>query len=161
MAVAELDVTGALTQVALRRLGTTELGKKCLSDDATGTLSENAGLRHARGGDVANRVDTREPGLKRCRIDRNVAVLGDSTGDHHIRRPVFGHTEEEVVGKLGPVVKLHDAALAVNPRLTSSLYGRGLARQRNGAVAEGERDIANAKALDPNIAKEFAGYGVQ
>lgn len=54
-----------------------------------------------------------------------------------------------------------DAALKINPRLTSSLYGRGLARQRSGAVAEGSLDIANAKAMDPDIAKEFADYGVR
>ncbi|GKQ55215.1 caspase family protein [Bradyrhizobium sp. Ce-3] len=53
-----------------------------------------------------------------------------------------------------------DAALKINPRLTSSLYGRGLAKKRNGAVAEGDLDIANAKAMDPNIVKEFADYGV-
>jgi hypothetical protein len=54
-----------------------------------------------------------------------------------------------------------DAALRINPRLTSSLYGRGLAKKRNGSIAEGDLDIANAKAMDPNIAKEFAEYGVQ
>ncbi len=54
-----------------------------------------------------------------------------------------------------------DAALNINPRLTSSLYGRGLAKKRNGAIAEGDLDIANAKAMDPNIVKEFADYGVQ
>ena len=53
-----------------------------------------------------------------------------------------------------------DAALRINPRLTSSLYGRGLAKQRSGAVSEGELGITNAKAMDPNIAKEFASYGV-
>jgi lipoprotein NlpI len=53
-----------------------------------------------------------------------------------------------------------DAALKINPRLTSSLYGRGLAKQRNGAASEGELDIANAKAMDPDIVKEFASYGV-
>jgi hypothetical protein len=53
-----------------------------------------------------------------------------------------------------------DAALKINPRLTSSLYGRGLAKQRNGAISEGELDISNAKAMDPNIVKEFASYGV-
>ena len=53
-----------------------------------------------------------------------------------------------------------DAALKINPRLTSSLYGRGLAKQRNGAMSEGELDISNAKAMDPNIVKEFASYGV-
>jgi tetratricopeptide (TPR) repeat protein len=54
-----------------------------------------------------------------------------------------------------------DAALRINPRLTSSLYGRGLAKKRNGSIAEGDLDIANAKAMDPNIVKEFADYGVQ
>jgi len=54
-----------------------------------------------------------------------------------------------------------DAALKINPRLTSSLYGRGLARQRSGAVSDGEVDINNAKAMDQNIVKEFADYGVR
>ncbi len=54
-----------------------------------------------------------------------------------------------------------DAALKINPRLTSSLYGRGLAKQRNGSISEGNLDIANAKAMDPNIAQEFASYGVR
>src|SRR5882724_9950627 len=54
-----------------------------------------------------------------------------------------------------------DAALRINPRLTSSLYGRGLAKKRNGAISEGQLDIANAKAMDPNIVKEFAYYGVR
>jgi lipoprotein NlpI len=54
-----------------------------------------------------------------------------------------------------------DAALKINPRLTSSLYGRGLAKQRIGSISEGELDIANAKAMDPNIVKEFASYGVR
>jgi hypothetical protein len=54
-----------------------------------------------------------------------------------------------------------DAALKINPRLTSSLYGRGLAKKRNGSASEGDLDIANAKAMDPNIVKEFADYGVR
>ena len=54
-----------------------------------------------------------------------------------------------------------DAALKINPRLTSSLYGRGLAKKRNGSIPEGDLDINNAKAMDPNIVKEFADYGVQ
>jgi Caspase domain/Tetratricopeptide repeat len=53
-----------------------------------------------------------------------------------------------------------DAALKINPRLTSSLYGRGLAKKRSGAITAGDLDIANAKAMDPNIAKEYADYGV-
>jgi len=53
-----------------------------------------------------------------------------------------------------------DAALKINPRLTSSLYGRGLAKKRSGEIAAGDLDIANAKAMDPNIVKEFADFGV-
>ena len=54
-----------------------------------------------------------------------------------------------------------DAALKLNSRLTSSLYGRGLAKQRNGSISEGNLDIANAKAMDPNIVQEFESYGVR
>jgi tetratricopeptide (TPR) repeat protein len=54
-----------------------------------------------------------------------------------------------------------DAALKFNPQLTSSLYGRGLAKQRNGSISEGNVDIANAKAMDPNIVQEYASYGVR
>ncbi|MGB3503958.1 MAG: hypothetical protein WBA37_01140, partial [Xanthobacteraceae bacterium] len=63
-------------------------------------------------------------------------------------------------GKAKDAIADFDAALKANPRLTSSLYGRGLAKQRSGATAAGELDITNAKAMDPNIVKEFAGYGV-
>jgi Caspase domain/Tetratricopeptide repeat len=54
-----------------------------------------------------------------------------------------------------------DAALKINPRLTSSLYGRGLAKKNNGSISEGDLDISNAKAMDPDIVKEFASYGVR
>jgi tetratricopeptide (TPR) repeat protein len=54
-----------------------------------------------------------------------------------------------------------DAALRINPRLSSSLYGRGLAKQRNGSIPEGNVDIANAKAMDPNVVQEFDSYGVR
>jgi lipoprotein NlpI len=54
-----------------------------------------------------------------------------------------------------------DAALRINPRLSSSLYGRGLAKQRNGSISEGNVDIANAKAMDPNVVQEFDSYGVR
>jgi uncharacterized protein involved in outer membrane biogenesis/tetratricopeptide (TPR) repeat protein len=53
-----------------------------------------------------------------------------------------------------------DGALKSNPRQVSSLYGRGTAKLKSGDEAGGSRDIKSAKALDPNIAEEFAGYGV-
>lgn len=53
----------------------------------------------------------------------------------------------------------YDVALSINPKISSSLYGRGIAKLRQGN-AEGAADIAAAKALKPEIAEIFAGYGV-
>jgi tetratricopeptide (TPR) repeat protein len=53
----------------------------------------------------------------------------------------------------------YDAALRTNPKLAFALYGRGLARVRNGDPS-GEADIAAAKALQADIAEEYARYGM-
>jgi tetratricopeptide (TPR) repeat protein len=63
------------------------------------------------------------------------------------------------IGQNKSAISDFDAALRL--KLASSLYGRGLARQRSGAGAAGERDIAAARAIDPNIASEFASYGIR
>ena len=55
----------------------------------------------------------------------------------------------------------YDAALTINVRQASSLYGRGIAKLRSGNTAGGNSDIAAAKALNPRIAEEFAAYGVR
>jgi hypothetical protein len=53
------------------------------------------------------------------------------------------------------------AALEQNGKVPASLYGRGMARLKRGETDAGNADIAAAKALDPNIATEFARYRVQ
>lgn len=53
-----------------------------------------------------------------------------------------------------------DAALRLDPRLAFALYGRGIAKLRN-EDASGAADIAAAKALQSDIAQEYARYGVQ
>jgi tetratricopeptide (TPR) repeat protein len=53
----------------------------------------------------------------------------------------------------------YDAALRTDPKLAFALYGRGLARVRNGDPS-GEADIAAAKALQADIAEEYARYGM-
>jgi tetratricopeptide (TPR) repeat protein len=53
----------------------------------------------------------------------------------------------------------YDAALRIEPRLAFALYGRGLARLKN-EDASGESDIAAAKAIQADIAEEFARYGM-
>jgi Caspase domain/Tetratricopeptide repeat len=55
----------------------------------------------------------------------------------------------------------YDAALRINARQASSLYGRGIAKMRSGNTAGGNSDIAAAKSIDPDIAQEFATYGIQ
>jgi tetratricopeptide (TPR) repeat protein len=54
----------------------------------------------------------------------------------------------------------YDAALRFSPKRAFPLYGRGLARLKNGDTA-GESDLAAAKALQPDIAEEYARYGMQ
>ncbi|WP_284264619.1 caspase family protein [Bradyrhizobium iriomotense] len=62
------------------------------------------------------------------------------------------------LGKTTEAIKDYSDAIQRNPRASSSLFGRGIATKRSGG--DGAKDIALAKSLDPNIAKEFAGYGV-
>jgi hypothetical protein len=51
--------------------------------------------------------------------------------------------------------------LRINPRQASSLYGRGMAKLKTGNSADAMRDIAAAKALQANIADEFAAFGIR
>ena len=53
-----------------------------------------------------------------------------------------------------------DAALRLDPKLAFALYGRGIAKLRN-EDASGEADIKAAKALQSDIAQEYARYGIQ
>ena len=62
------------------------------------------------------------------------------------------------LGRAGEAIKDYTDAIQRNPRSSSSLFGRGIATRRSGG--DGATDIAQAKSMDPNIAKEFAGYGV-
>jgi tetratricopeptide (TPR) repeat protein len=55
----------------------------------------------------------------------------------------------------------YNAALKVNPKLASALYGRGMAKQKKGDSAGGQVDMAAANLLQTDIAEEFAGYGVK
>ncbi|MCC6780132.1 MAG: tetratricopeptide repeat protein [Hyphomicrobiales bacterium] len=54
----------------------------------------------------------------------------------------------------------YDAALRQDPKLAFALYGRGLARWRNDDPA-GEADMSAAKAIQADVADEYARYGIQ
>lgn len=64
-------------------------------------------------------------------------------------------------GQLGKAIADYDAALRINPKLASSLYGRGIAKIKTDNPAGGNLDIVEAKAIQANIAEEFAGYGIR
>ena len=53
----------------------------------------------------------------------------------------------------------YDAALELNPKQASALFGRGVAKLDNGDK-DGQADIAQAKALKPDVAQDFYRYGV-
>jgi membrane associated rhomboid family serine protease len=83
------------------------------------------------------------------RIARNDANIMDSRGFTYLR-----------LSQLNDAVADYDEALKLNPKQAGSLYGRGLAKLTKGDRAGGEADIAAAKAIQADIAEEFARYGV-
>jgi tetratricopeptide (TPR) repeat protein len=62
--------------------------------------------------------------------------------------------------RLDEAIANYDAALKTNPGLAGSMYGRGLAKRKKGDQAGGDADIAAARAIQADIADEFAKYGV-
>jgi tetratricopeptide (TPR) repeat protein len=81
-------------------------------------------------------------------IPNNAATL-DSRAFVHLKLDQFD-----------AAVSDYDAASRINPKLAFALYGRGLARLKNEDPA-GDADIAAAKALQADIAEEYARYGIQ
>ena len=64
------------------------------------------------------------------------------------------------IGLPSSAIADYDAALQIKKQ-ASSLYGRGIAKKQTGNTAEGDSDIAAAKALDPIIAAEFDRDGIR
>jgi len=64
------------------------------------------------------------------------------------------------MGRYAEAVDAYDKAVQLRPKNAESLYVRGLAKRHLGKAADGDTDIAAAKAIDTNVEKEFANYGV-
>ena len=58
-------------------------------------------------------------------------------------------------------IREFNASLEIKPDQALSLYGRGLAQVKAGRTREGAADKASALALDPAIARQFSGYGLE
>ena len=64
------------------------------------------------------------------------------------------------LGNLDHALAEYNAALALNPNLAGSLYGRGITKVRKGDISAGETDIEAAKTIEAGVADEFAKYGI-
>ena len=65
------------------------------------------------------------------------------------------------MGQAGAAIDDFSSALRFDPKLASALYGRGLARLKNGDKAGGDADIAAAKTIRAGIDDDFMRYGVR
>ena len=64
-------------------------------------------------------------------------------------------------GQFDQAIADFDQALKPRPTLASALYGRGVAKLKKGENASGEAEVSAAKAIKPNVAEEFARYGLR
>ena len=64
------------------------------------------------------------------------------------------------LGSLNDAIHDYDSALRINPKMATSLYGRGLAELRLGEKAQGQNDLAAAEKLDKGIVQAFAKMGL-
>ena len=78
------------------------------------------------------------------------AAAYDSLGLIHLKMDQFGTAIDDF-----------SSALRFDPKLASALYGRGLAKLRNGDVAGSKADISAAKTIRAEIGDDFTRYGVQ
>jgi tetratricopeptide (TPR) repeat protein len=62
-----------------------------------------------------------------------------------------------MLGDLDKAISDYSIALAINPKLARSLYGRGLAERQRGDPNAAQEDIAAAKAIQSDIANHFTG----
>jgi hypothetical protein len=64
------------------------------------------------------------------------------------------------IGEFKKAISDYDAALKINSWLASSLYGRGVAKLKNGDRINGDTDIAAAKRMSASVVEEFANNGI-
>jgi tetratricopeptide (TPR) repeat protein/predicted aspartyl protease len=64
------------------------------------------------------------------------------------------------LGRVDEAITQFNAAVRLQPRAAPALYGRGLAELKKGQTAEGEADIAAAKAIAPELAAQYRRYGL-
>lgn len=64
-------------------------------------------------------------------------------------------------GKYENAIQAYDGLSEGDPKAGDGLYGRGLTKLKKGDIAGGNADIAAAKALEADIAEQFAKDGIK
>jgi len=64
-------------------------------------------------------------------------------------------------GQADKSVADYDAVIRIEPKNAAAVFGRGMAKLKKNDKAGGEADVAAAKAIKPDIAEEFARFGVK
>lgn len=64
------------------------------------------------------------------------------------------------LGRDDDAINQYDAAINLDVGHPSSFYGRSLAERRKGRIADADRDLAAALAIDKGIVDQFKGYGL-
>jgi tetratricopeptide (TPR) repeat protein len=64
------------------------------------------------------------------------------------------------LGEFERAIADFDSALAVNPAAAMPLFGRGLAKRRNGNAKDADKDMEMAKKKQPDIGLTVALWGV-
>lgn len=96
--------------------------------------------------------------LTRAMTAADQAVRADPTAAYpYIDRAMVYQRQGDDLRAFGD----YDAALRIEPAGPRALYGRGLAQVRLGRSADGQADIARARAIQANIAENFAQYGIR
>jgi hypothetical protein len=64
-------------------------------------------------------------------------------------------------GDYSGAVADYDQSLLLRPNWNTSLYGRALAKLKQGDKGGGKNDLQAAKLIDPGIVKEFQRYDTE
>jgi tetratricopeptide (TPR) repeat protein len=122
--------------------------------------------------DEAIRINPGDPGRlnDRCylqaKIGRLKAALDDCNESLKLRPNERATLDSRGVTYLklkqsDKAIKDFDAVLRLDPKNARALYGRGVAQLISGNKNQGTGDIAAAKAIQPDVADEFARYGIK
>ena len=99
------------------------------------------------------RLGQLKPALADCdraiELNKRIAAYWEVRGYVQLRRKAWGAAADD-----------YTSAIIINPKLANAFYGRGVALRRSGQAADGDKDLAEAKALKADVAQVMAKMGV-